>query len=597
MKKLQPALLLGALGVLTSSLAFAQNFQTMPIASGFNADVIANGVGSSAISTTMDVDGVSFAFVARNFQATSSSTPITYGIPTNGIINSVVASTPGLSYQLGDLSANNSLRLPTVGASGTLNFALPKAAFKVYMLSTSGSGTSVVDVVVNFTDGSSQTFAGQALSDWYGGSSFAIQGIGRINRTNDNLESSTTNPRLYQAVLNIDTGNQTKPIQSITVTKASGSGISNIFAFSADAFTDCSAPTLQPVGTLTSNSAQVSWTVPSSTQAAYYEIYYSTTNTAPTGTSTPNLTNITGTSTTIPNLTPATTYYYWVRTKCNTATGESAWSFSGTFKTLCAAVVPPYLNDFATVPGNCWVNSLSGGSPSTAPTGTTAYWVSDGFLNSGSSGAMKINLYTTNRTGWLKTNVFNLSAGGYRVKFDYGVTAYNSTGPAQEWGSDDIVQFIVSNDGGSTWTVLQTWNATTAIPSNSTNTYTFDLSNFLSPNTVFAFYGTDGTVDDSPDYEFFVDNFVVESASLSTSEVKNSSKKISIYPNPFTDIINISEFKDIKTVKVADGSGRVLKTIENPSKEINLSSLNSGLYLITMYFKDGSQHTVKTIKK
>jgi len=580
-----------------ASILSAQNFQTMPVQSGYTADVIANGVGSSALSTSMDVDGVSFAFVAKGFQVSATSNPITYGIPADGIINSVVGSTPGLSYQLGNLSANNSLRLATAAQSGTLTFTTPKAAFKLYMLSTSGSGTSTVDVVVNFTDGSSQTFSGQALSDWYNGSNFAIQGIGRINRTNDVLESSTTNPRLYQNALNIDTANQTKPIQSVTVTKASGSGISNIFAFSADAFTDCSAPTLNPVGPLTSSSADVSWSVPVSTQAAYYEIYYSTTNTAPTSSTAASISNITGVSTTIPNLSSSTTYYYWVRTKCNTATGESAWSFSGTFKTLCAAVVPPYLNDFASIPGNCWANALSGGSPATAPTGTTAYWLADGFLNSGSTGSMKINLYTTNRTGWLKTNVFDLSAGNYTVKFDYGVTAYNSTNAASSWGSDDVVQFIVSSDGGSTWTVLKTWDATTPIPSNSATTYSFDLANFTGANTVFAIYGTDGTVDDSADFEFFVDNFAVESTSLSTSEVKNNKKTISVHPNPFKDVLYLSETKDLKSVTITDVSGRVVKTIDHPTNELNLSILKTGLYFVLVEFKDGSKSTVKAIKQ
>lgn len=58
MNKFQPARVLGVLGIAVSSLAFAQNYQTMPIASGLNADVIANGVGPSMASTSTDVDGV-----------------------------------------------------------------------------------------------------------------------------------------------------------------------------------------------------------------------------------------------------------------------------------------------------------------------------------------------------------------------------------------------------------------------------------------------------------------------------------------------------------------------------------------------------------
>lgn len=854
MKRNQPALMLGALGILTSSLAFAQNFQTMPIQSGLTADVIANGVGSATASTSTDVDGVSYAFVSQDFQATATSPALTYGLPTNGIINSVVTSTPGLSYIMAGYSANNSLKLSNTNDSGTLVFTTPKPAFKLYMLATTGSGSSTVTVVVNFTDNTSQTFTGVAVSDWYDNAGFAIQGFGRINRNTNALESgSGTNPRLYQSLLTIDSANQSKLIQSVTITKTStAQGHANIFAFSADVYSTCAAPTLNAVGTLTSNSAAVSWTPATGTTATNYEIYYSTTNTVPTSATAPILTGISGTSTTIPSLAPNTNYYYWVRANCGGTPSQSIWSFSGTFKTacgpmtslsenfdsyaatttlpdcwvrnfvngtmtisssspasgtrniyqtntsaqtpstvvlpefsninagthwlklkarvsaatgtlnvgyltnptdastfvllqalsitntnytstnseytvivpttvpanarlavrntadgkgyywddvvweavpscfpptavttsavtantvtvswtapssapangyeyyysttntaptatttisgpsaagsvstvvpglnpattyylwirsscgttskstwsyvgsfttLCAAIVPSYTNDFSTAPGNCWTNNQTGGTPATGPTGTTTspLWVSGGFLNVGSANSMRINLYDVNRTGWLKTAVFNLSAGGYRVKFDYGVTAYNATG-ASAMGSDDNVQLLVSNDGGTTWTSLQTWNANNA-PSNTSTSYTYDLVGYNGANIVFAFYGTDGTVNDSQDYDFHIDNFTVEAANLSTSESNAKNKTIKVYPNPFSDVVYISETKDLKTIKVFDLTGRAVKTIENPTKEISLGSLNSGLYLITMYFKDGSQNTVKAIKK
>ncbi|MBB6371956.1 T9SS type A sorting domain-containing protein [Chryseobacterium shigense] len=593
-----PLGVLHALTLFAASVIHAQNFQTMPVQSGYTADVIANGIGSSATSTTDDVDGVSFAFVARDFQLTSSSTPLTYGLPVNGIINSAVASTSGLSFKLGDLSGNNSLKISsnTAGSnSGMLTFTNPVPAFKLYMLSTGGSGACTVNVTVNFTDNTSQVFSGVSISDWYGGSSYAIQGIGRINRTNNVLEPNSTNPRLYQAALSIDAANQTKPIQSVTVTKVSGTGIANVFAFSADVYTDCVAPTLQPVGTLTSSSAQVSWTVPASVQAVGYDIYYSTSSTAPTAASAPNHPGVTGTSFNIPSLSPSTTYYYWVRTNCSTATSQSGWSFSGTFTTLCGSMVPAYTNNFSSFPGTCWGSGLSGGTPATGPTGTTSYWASGGFLGTGSGGSATINLYTTGRTGWLKTVPFNLSAGTYKVKFDYGVAAYLSTN-ASPMGSDDVVQFLASNDGGTTWNVLQTWNQANA-PANTSTQYVYTLTGYNSANTVFAFYATDGSVNDDPDYNFYVDNFTVESAQLSTSEVKESMKKVSVHPNPFKDILYISDTREVKSVSVGDASGRTVKTFTGAAKELDLSMLNTGMYFVTVYFKDGSQSTVKAIKK
>lgn len=225
-----------------------------------------------------------------------------------------------------------------------------------------------------------------------------------------------------------------------------------------------------------------------------------------------------------------TKYYYTVNSY--DATAASASCTERNFTTVCGVITPAYTNDFATFPGICW-SLANGGTPATGPgTGTTNYWISDGFLNVGSSGAAKMNLYSTGRNGWLKSPAFNLSAGGYRVKFNYGVTAYDTT-TASVMGSDDIVQFLVSVDGGTTWEVLNTWNAANA-PGNTSNIYTFDLSNYVGANTVFAIYGSDGAVNDDPDYDFFVDNFTVEAipacdipTSVNHSAVTESSATIS----------------------------------------------------------------------
>ncbi|THV60451.1 MULTISPECIES: T9SS type A sorting domain-containing protein [Chryseobacterium] len=218
----------------------AQNFQTMPVLSGYTDDVIANGIGSSYDSVSNDIDGVGYAFVATDFKAVSSDPPLAFGIPVNGIINSVVASTPGLSYQLGDLNSNNSLRLETAGQNGTLVFITPLAALKLYMLATSGSGAATVMATVTFTDNTSQVFSNISIPDWYGGSNYAVQGLGRVVVGIDDIEADSFNPRIYQFALNMDTANQSKSVKSVTLTKSGGDGIVNLFAFSADKNTQLS---------------------------------------------------------------------------------------------------------------------------------------------------------------------------------------------------------------------------------------------------------------------------------------------------------------------------------------------------------------------
>ncbi|TDX92774.1 putative secreted protein (Por secretion system target) [Chryseobacterium daecheongense] len=377
---------------------------------------------------------------------------------------------------------------------------------------------------------------------------------------------------------------------------ADGYGEVHDYMVNIGAAPSCLAPSNVTVNGVTSNSATISWVASPSTVGVGYEYYVSTSNTAPTTT-----TNATGTagpsavSVTLPsNLAAATNYYVWVRAACS-ATDKSQWSIGATFTTACATIVPTYTNDFATFPPTCW-EQLSGGSPTgTPPTGTYGYWYEDGFLGSGSTGSAVINLYTTDTEGWLKTVPFNLSAGGYRVKFDYGITEYNGTA-SSAMGSDDVIQFVVSSDGGNTWTVLQTWTAANA-PSNTSTQFSLNLTSYTGANTIFAFYGSDGTVNDTEDYEFFIDNFTVEPAPLATSEVSGTKNNIKAYPNPFTDVLNISEIRNVKSVSVTDAVGRLIKTIDNPGSALHLGDLKQGMYFITLNLKDGSQQTIKAIKK
>lgn len=89
----------------------------------------------------------------------------------------------------------------------------------------------------------------------------------------------------------------------------------------------------------------------------------------------------------------------------------------------------------------------------------------------------------------------------------------------------------------------------------------------------------------------------VQTSSLATSEAgMNKGADISIYPNPFKDILKISDIKGVKTITVTDVSGRQLKTLQ-ASHEINLSDLGTGLYLITLQMEDGNNKVLKAIKK
>ncbi|MFY1045534.1 fibronectin type III domain-containing protein [Chryseobacterium sp. GP-SGM7] len=240
---------------------------------------------------------------------------------------------------------------------------------------------------------------------------------------------------------------------------------------------------------------------------------------------------------TLPTSLNHSTMYYYTVNSYNGGLSSTSCSVRN-FSTVCSAITPAYTNNFSIFPGVCWALA-NGGSPATGVgTGTTNYWYETGFLYSGFTGAATINLYDVNRAGWLISPAFNLSAGGYRVKFDYGVTGYNVT-TASAMGSDDVVQFAVSSDGGTTWTVLQTWNAANA-PSNTSNSYIYNLTSTTGSNVKFALFGSDGTVNDAEDYNFYVDNFVVETIptcdapqSVAVGSVTSNSASLSwVAPTP-----------------------------------------------------------------
>lgn len=74
-------------------------------------------------------------------------------------------------------------------------------------------------------------------------------------------------------------------------------------------------------------------------------------------------------------------------------------------------------------------------------------------------------------------------------------------------------------------------------------------------------------------------------------------KASGIYPNPFTDVLNIADIDNVKSISVSDVSGRLVKMIVSPDTVIHLEDLKSGLYLVTLEMKDGSKKTTKVIKK
>jgi len=61
-----------------------------------------------------------------------------------------------------------------------------------------------------------------------------------------------------------------------------------------------------------------------------------------------------------------------------------------------------------------------------------------------------------------------------------------------------------------------------------------------------------------------------------------------LYPNPATDWVYFSEDVELDRVSIYDVNGRSIEVIVNPSKRINVSQLDAGLYLISAETKNGT---------
>lgn len=319
---------------------------TLEPTSEFTDDVVANGIGSSASTTTNDIDGGNYVFLSEDYQNTASDELLGYGLPANGDIES--QNTPGLHFQMSPFDdpyeGNNSLRIETVGeeAAEALTFEDSPNAQTVYIALTSAY-TCFVAGTITFDDGSTIEIPETFVPNWYNGNILpvAISGMGRINTENDNAENPSDNPRIYQLSIDIAFENQSKSISEISLYKVSGEeGILTIFGASVQFPSSCPNPTGLAISDLTFNTVNVNWAGGDETE---WEIKYGGPGFDP-NTEGDTLTDDDGTpGTTIEGLTENTDYEVYVRAICG-ATSESEWVGPiGFYTGYC--VSEPVIND------------------------------------------------------------------------------------------------------------------------------------------------------------------------------------------------------------------------------------------------------------
>ena len=170
------------------------------------------------------------------------------------------------------------------------------------------------------------------------------------------------------------------------------------------------------------------------------------------------------------------------------------------------------------------------------------------------------------------------------------------------WTSDatELKIKLVDYNGDGTWGGDNTEaEITKAITTGSWGTVSIPLTEFTAANAAIMFNDIgqlvlSATGATNPVY---IDNFYFSNGAVASVN-DNLIAKISFYPNPAQNFINISSDQNIQNIKIYSVLGKVVKSIsvESNFKEINISDLNSGIYLIK-YSINNTTGSSKFIKK
>ncbi|WP_397300455.1 fibronectin type III domain-containing protein [Nonlabens ulvanivorans] len=364
-----------------------------------------------------------------------------------------------------------------------------------------------------------------------------------------------------------------------------------------DSFTGCLPPSNLAVSNVTSSTADVTWTAGGGETVWEYVNQIAGTG-IPTGAGTSTM----NTAESLSGLASSTSFEVYVRADCGMG-NFSDWVGPFTYQTSCAPFVAPYGtatgapgNDFTAYPGVCWSEG-DDTAVAVGPNGLDGAWATDDFANDAASSngqAAKINIWTTAAINdWLVTPEFDLgSAGNFEAIFDIAHTDFSDTIPGV-FTADQQVQLVITDDGGMTWTTLQTWDSTTTV-SNTGQNVVVDLSAYTGIVQL-AFWGSNGVAASAGDSEFFVDNFTID-ATASASSVEELG--FTFYPNPVKDVLNINGLQTIDSASVMNMLGQQVMNVSPgvTNAQIDMTTLSAGVYLVQVT-TDSRTSTIRVVKE
>lgn len=293
------------------------------------------GVNQASISWTASTSNPSFYdvyFSINNTAPTSGTTPNGSIAATSATINNLTPSTTYYYWVRSNCEgltsawiSGGSFSTLSVGACNTAFYGLyPDATFSS---SCTGTAELIVDNAwageyanVNVLANRSYTFSSSVTTDYItitnaAGTTILASGLSPLSW------NSATNNGVFRYYLhaNANCGNQ-------NVNRSR-------FISCQTTAPSCGSPSGISFSVITSGTATATWTAASPVPSNGYDVYLSTSSTAPIASTTPSG-NVTGTSANLNGLLAGTVYYVWVRANCGAT--QSTWISGGSFTTLTA---------------------------------------------------------------------------------------------------------------------------------------------------------------------------------------------------------------------------------------------------------------------
>ncbi len=580
------------------------------------------------------------AFSFGNAQLATFSAPNAYSITANSATISfqvTSSSTTTLYSQLATGDAGNVALAPLSGAGGNtagtwvspknLTGLTPNTTYYFRYRCDNASGTSYSTTgsfttlsaapTITFTN-SPGTYNTATVNYSLNANGFATTSLVRYGLTSGSLTnqvtgSSASGTSAVAAFANLSglLPNTTYFFQ-IEATNSVSTSSSSILSFT----TDTQAPGIYSVtvSPITSNSASINYSVWDKDLATTTVVKYGLTSGSltnqVTGFSVSGNTTLSG-SASLTGLTPATTYYYQVEAS------NSAGTTTSTVASFITFSVPGLVAEYTF---NNTYNNVNGSTPFASIPGTTSFVLA---RNGSTVGALQVVGNANNGTF---CNAFAPTGASPRTIslwyktpnhtshsiFSYGNAAQYRTFGAYFGASGNIIlqgyaydhTFNNTNNAINTWRhLVMTFDGTntklymdgTFIQSISTpllNTGTG--SNFRIGNS-----GLTMQFDDLKIYNYVLEQADITSLynnnTLSSSDFSQNNLEVALYPNPVRDILNIETVLDIQSVEIYNIQGQ--KVLYSNQKQINVSDLAAGMYMVRIQDADNNIATKKVIIK